>query len=305
MPGSPEKLDVCIVTWRSRDLLRACLRSVVGQSELGAIIVVDNASGDGTVEMVREQFPEAHLVANDRNAGFAAANNQAISVGDSPFVLLLNPDTEVQPGALGAMLEVFATGETPVPPVGAVAAQLVLPDGRVQRSCRSFPEPAAVLYDAVGLARLFPRSQTFGRYRMTYWGHDSRREVDQPMASALAVRRRVLDEVGLFDEDFPLYFNEVDLCYRVKQAGWKIVFEPEARVTHHFGASSTWQVRPAAIMDSHCSLMRFYRKHYRGRVCWCGYAAVIALAWLTMWPRAGIAWLAQALRRTARPSAQP
>jgi hypothetical protein len=285
-------LAVCIVSWRSRDLLHTCLSSVVGRPEAGEIVVVDNASADGTVEMVRQEFPSVTLIANDANLGFAAGNNQAIRATHEPFVLLLNPDTEVQAGALGALLEEFGEDER----VGAVAAQLVLPDGSIQPSCRSFPEPSALFSDALGLARLFPRSTTFGRYRMTYWDHDSRREVDQPMASALALRRSALGEVGLFDESFPLYFNDVDLCYRLRQAGWKIVFEPKTNVIHYYGLSSTWQVRPAGIVESHRSLIRFYRKHYRGRVCWCGYMAVIASSWLTMWPRAAIVWLWQKVR---------
>ncbi|HUU54065.1 MAG TPA: glycosyltransferase family 2 protein [Armatimonadota bacterium] len=280
------QLDVCIVSWRTRDLLRACLGSVVGQAEVARIIVVDNASGDGTAEMVSGEFPDVELIANSENVGFSAGNNQAIRAGQAPFVLLLNADTEVKDGASAALLDVFQEHDR----VGAVAAQLILPDGSVQRSCRSFPEPSAVLFDAFGLSRLFPRSERFGRYRMTYWDHDSRRDVDQPMASALAVRRAAFDEVGLFDESFPLYFNDVDLCYRLRQAAWRIVFEPKAKVLHHHG-QSTWQVRPRAVLESHRSLIRFYRKHYRGRVGWLGYWAAIALAGLTMYPRAAGAWL--------------
>ncbi|MCJ7752331.1 MAG: glycosyltransferase, partial [Armatimonadetes bacterium] len=118
----------------------------------------------------------------------------------------------------------------------------------------------------------------------------SRREVDQPMASALAVRRAAFNEVDLFDESFRLYFNDVDLCYRLREAGWRIVFEPRARVLHHHG-QSTRQVRPAAVLESHRSLIRFYRKHYRGRVGPAGYWAVVALAGLAMYPRAAGAWL--------------
>jgi N-acetylglucosaminyl-diphospho-decaprenol L-rhamnosyltransferase len=280
-------LDVCIVSWRSRDLLRRCLRAVVGQPEVAEIVVVDNASGDGTVEMVRGEFPTVRLIANESNEGFAAGSNQAIRATGSPFVLLLNPDTEVQAGALRAMLNVFAEEER----IGAVAAQLILPDGAVQRSCRGFPEPAAIAAEVIGLARLFRSREGLGAYRMRFWDHNSRRDVDQPMASALALRRAALDEVGSFDEGFPLYFNDVDLCCRLKQAGWRIVFEPKAKVTHHYGQSSTWQVRPSAILQSHRSLIRFYRKHYRGRICPCEYGLVVAAAWLTMWPRAGLAWL--------------
>ena len=280
--GDSERFGVCIVAWRSKDLLRRGLRALVSQPEVGEIVVVDNASGDGTVEMMQTEFPGVHLIANQHNAGFAAGNNQALRATTAPFVLLLNPDTEVQPGALRALLEVFAEEAR----IGAVAPQLVLPDGSVQASVRGFPEPGAVLAEALGLARLFPR---LGRYRRRDWRHDTRRDVDQPMASAFAIRRAALDEVGWFDESFPLYFNDVDLCYRLRQAGWRIVFEPAAKVAHVHGAS-TGQVRPRAILDSHRSLMRFYRKHYRGRVCPCEYGAVMALAWLTMWPRA--AWAA-------------
>lgn len=290
------RLDVCIVSWRTRELLRACLHSVVGlpaggvagQPGVARVIVVDNASGDGTVGMVGSEFPGVHLIANAENRSYAAANNQAIRAGDAPFVLLLNPDTELKPGALATLLRVFQEG----PRIGGVAPQLVFPDGRIQRSCRSFPEPAAVLFDAFGLSRLFPGSARLGRYRMTYWDHNSRREVDQPMASALALRRAALDEVGLFDESFPLYFNDTDLCYRLRQAGWRIVFDPRAQVLHHHG-QSTRQVRAKALVESHRSLIRFYRKHYRGKASFAGYWAVLAVTALTMYPRAALARLAR------------
>jgi GT2 family glycosyltransferase len=288
---TPGKADICIVSWRTRDLLRACLRSVLGCPAVARVIVVDNASGDGTVEMVNDEFPDVELIANPRNVGFAAANNQAIGTGRSPVVLLLNPDTEVRPGAIEALIDAFQEDDA----VGAVAPRLVLPDGSIQRSCRSFPRPAAVLFEALGLSRLFPHSKTLSHYRMTYWDHNSRREVDQPMASALALRREALDDVGPFDEEFPLYFNDVDLCYRVWQAGWRIVFEPRAEVLHHHGASTS-QARPSALVESHRGLIRFYRKHYRGKVSWLGYWAVTAGAWLTMYPRAAIAWVRQLLR---------
>jgi len=287
------QLDACIVSWRTRDFLRACLRSLVGRPELAQIIVVDNASQDGTAEMVRREFPAATLIVNEHNQGYAAASNQALQASRAPFLLLLNPDTQVQQGALAVLLEVFSED----PGAGAVAPQLLFPDRSLQHSCRSFPEPAPLLYHALGLSRLFPRSPIFARYRMTYWDHNTRREVDQPMASALALRRAALEQVGPLDEDFPLYFNDVDLCYRLRQAGWRIIFEPRAKVIHHYG-QSTRQVRPAAVIESHRGLIRFYQKHYRGRVSWPAYHLVTAGAYLTMWPRAALAWLAQRLGRS-------
>ncbi len=292
MPPSTAQFDVCIVTWRSRDLLRTCLASVTGQPGVSEIIVVDNASDDGTVDMVRAEFPAVRLIANAENRGFAAGNNQAIGAGTSPFILLLNPDTEVQPGALEALRQRLSED----PRAGAVAAQLLLPDGSVQLSCRSFPEPSALLWEITGLARLFPRSPIFGRYRMAYLDPTTGSEVDQPMFSALALRRAALDDVGIFDEAFPLYFNDVDLAYRLRQGGWSIILEPAAKVVHHYGQSSTWQVRFPTILESHRSLIRFYRKHYRGRIGWIGYTAVVLGAWLSMYPRAFVAWLLQRLR---------
>ncbi len=278
--------DVCIVAWRSRAVLGACLRAVLGEPGVGAVVVVDNASGDGTVELVQEKFPTVHLLANDCNVSFAAGNNQAFRVTSAPFVLLLNPDTEVEPGAVRRLLGVMQEDAR----IGAVAPQLILPDGSVQSSVRGFPDPASVTFEALGLARLFPRSAVANRYRLRDWDHATRRDVDQPMASALLLRRAALEEVGLFDEQFPLYFNDVDLCYRLREAGWRIVFEPAAKVRHHHG-QSTSQVRVGAILESHRSLIRFYRKHYRGRVNWFVYAGAVALAWVTMWPRAAWAWI--------------
>ena len=136
MAADSLKLDICIVTWRTRELLCRCLSSALGEPEAGAVVVVDNDSRDGTVEMVRREFPRATLIANGRNLGFARATNQSIQATRSPLLLLLNPDTEVRPGALATLLEVFGEDAR----IGAVAPQLVLPDGSVQRSCRGFPE---------------------------------------------------------------------------------------------------------------------------------------------------------------------
>jgi GT2 family glycosyltransferase len=283
--GDPTKLDICIVTWRTRELLRRCLQSVVGQPEVGELVVVDNASGDGTVEMMRREFPEVTLLANDRNLSFAAGNNQALRATCGPFALLLNPDTEVQPGALRVLLDVFAEDAH----IGAAAPQLVQPDGAPQLSCRSFPDPAGIACELLVQAGLRSEADPRNTYRMRGWPHDTRRDVDQPMASALALRRAALDEVGLFDEAFPLFFNDADLCFRLREAGWRVVFEPKARVLH-LGGASTRQVRPAAILQSHRTLLRFYRKHYRGRIGWGAYWAVLVGAWVTMWPRALLAW---------------
>ncbi len=261
-------LSICIVNWNTRDHLRRCLDALEQTTRdlSPAVIVVDNASEDGSAEMVRAQFPQVALLSNPDNRGYAAGCNQALQAVETEFKLLLNPDVTTQPGSVQYLVEFLHSH----PQVGAVAPRLRYPDGRVQLTCRSFPTPDTVLYDALGLSRLFPRSRRFGKYRMSYWGHDEERPVDQPMASALLLRDAALRQVGLLDESFPIFFNDVDLCYRLRQAGWEVWFTPRAEMTHYHGASTS-QVWPRMLNESHAGFVRFYQKHYYGRLPWAGY----------------------------------
>jgi len=206
---SAPELSICIVSWNTSELLDACLRSIAEAPDTVTreVIVVDNASTDDTVEMVQQGHPNVVLIANRENRGYAAGNNQAMAVARGRLILLLNPDIAVHAGALDVLVRLLNER----PQAGAVAPRLLLPDGLVQASCRSFPTPDVVLYEALGLSRLFPRNRRFGKYRMTWWDYDDERPVDQPMASALMVRREVLDEVGVMDESFPIFFNDVGL----------------------------------------------------------------------------------------------
>jgi GT2 family glycosyltransferase len=225
------------------------------------VVVVDNASRDGSAEMVRTQFPEVELVEPGRNTGYAAGNNLGLQAASDPYILLLNPDTELQPGVIDILSDFLDRH-----PRAAVAApQLFSPDGSIQRSCRSFPTPASIAAELTGLSRAARYFPALGAYRMTDWPHDSERPVDQPMGSCLLMRREAIDAVGLMDERFPLFFNEVDWLYRVKAAGWEIWFTPKARVLHHLGGS-TRQIRIRAAWLSHTGLHMFYWKHYRGRI---------------------------------------
>ena len=260
-PGGSPVLSVCIVNWNTRDHLRDCLLALAQYPPHRSyeIIVVDNASADGSVEMVRREFPYVRVIENSRNQQYAHASNQALHASAGEMLLLLNPDVRVLAGTIDTLLDFMDANLA----AGACAPKLLYPDGRLQRSVRSFPTPGALLADAIGLARLFPRNQEFGHYRLTYWDHDSLREVEQPMASALMIRRRALLLVGLFDEQFSLFFNDVDLCYRLREAAWRIYFTPQAQAIHHVGAS-TRQARRQALRLSQQGLLRFYRKHYRG-----------------------------------------
>ena len=264
------------MSWRTRELLRSCLQSLrvaLGdrmQSGAAELIVVDNASGDGTVEMVQAEFPEVRLIANEENRGYAAGNNQGLDAAHGRNVMLLNPDTEVPRAAverLEACLEEHAR-------VGAVAPMLVHPDGRPQLSLRGFPTPLALLGAVTGLARLAPAGSPLAAYLPRSLPAEPG-PVDQPMTSCLLFRGEALRVVGRFDETFPIFFNDVDLCWRMRQAGWEIWFVPQARVVHHGGAS-TRQVRLAMLWESHRGLHRYYRKHYRGRLFAPIYGLIVA-----------------------------
>ncbi|MFQ6133493.1 MAG: glycosyltransferase family 2 protein [Armatimonadota bacterium] len=285
-------LSVCLVNWNTRDHLARCLTALRGElTGLDAeVLVVDNASTDGSADLVRSQFPQVTLIANRENLYYSAANNQALTRAQGEFVLLLNPDVELRPRAVAAMLRVLREREA----AGAVACRLLLPDGSIQLSCRSFPTPAVLAWEALGLSRLFPRSRRFGAYRMSCWDYDDTRQVDQPMASCLMLRKRALDEVGHFDEGFPMFFNDVDLCYRLKAAGWEVYFTPEGEALHHH-AASTSQVWPEMVRQSNQGLLRFYRKHYRGRISRPAYAVGVLLIRLG----GAVRLLGAGLRRTS------
>src|ERR1017187_2765200 len=244
---------IVIVSYNVRDRLRDCLRNLSGQR----VIVVDNASGDDSAAMVRAEFPAAELIANTGNRGFAAACNQGITASTEDFILVLNPDTLVTPAALQTLLDIMQAESR----AGACGPRILNPDGSLQPSCRRFPTLPRLLLDEFGLGKLFPRSKFFGGYRMTWWAHDQRREVDQVMGAALLLRRAALKQVGTFDERFFMYFEEVDLCLRLHDAGWKVLFVPDAQVIHH-GGQSARQVLPEATLYRYRSLGAFYRKHY-------------------------------------------
>jgi N-acetylglucosaminyl-diphospho-decaprenol L-rhamnosyltransferase len=252
-------VSIVIVSWNTKALLEKCLASLqrYAPSESYEVIVVDNASSDGSAAMVRAQFPQVRLIAQDRNRGYAEGNNIGIRAAKGELILLLNPDTEFIDDSLQRAIEVLRS----MPDVGVLAARLLNPDGSTQSSLRSFPRPLPILFDLFGVARLFPRSRFFGRYRYRFFDYEAPAEVEQPMGTFLLVRREVFDQVGLFDERFPIFFNDVDWCLRTRNAGWKVYYHPDVRIVHHGGAG-TRQVRKNMVWESHRSLLRFYDKWY-------------------------------------------
>lgn len=288
-------LSVLIVNWNTRDYLRACLSSLEAAC-LGLeyeIIVVDNASKDGSAAMVSSLFPSVQLIASPDNLGFAAGNNLAFRHSRGEWIWLLNPDTEVLRDAPKKLIDFLQQNAAR----GAVASALIdARSGLPQKSCRTFPSPAALWAEASGLARKYPRSRRFGSYRMGWWRYHDERRVQQPMASSFLMRREAVEAINngkigeLFDEDFPIFFNDVDLCWRLWKHGWEIWYLPAAGVLHHGGAS-TIQVKPAMIAESHRSLKLFYEKHYRALLPPLLYQATIALI------EAGSVWRLWRLRR--------
>jgi len=279
-------LSVAIVNWNTRQMLLDALDSIYSAppSFPFEVIVVDNASADGSAAAVAEQFPQVVLIANTDNTGYAEGNNQAIKTAKSAYILLLNPDVLLPAGGLEKAVEFMeAHSDT-----GALGVRQVHPDGKLQRSVRGFPTPVTVLWELLALSRFFPNSRLFGAYRMTWFDYAHVAEVDQPMGTFLLMRRTVVEQVGMLDEAFPIFFNEVDWCLRCKRAGWKIYFTPDVQIVHYGGASTT-QVGAAMAWESRRGLLKFYAKHYDAIWFW----PLRALIALVSWPHA---WL-QAQRR--------
>jgi len=279
-------LSVSVVNWNNRDLLAACLDSLLAYAgELQPeIVVVDNGSSDGSAELVRRRFPQVALIANPANFGYAAAINQALHAVAADYRLLLNADAAALPGSLQALCAFLDSH----PRAGAVAPQLLYPDGRVQPSCRAFPTPLTVLLDMLNWSGRFRNLRALREYRLTDWAHDTERQVDQPMSAALLLRAAALEQAEVMDESCPLFFNDVGLCYRLKRAGWEIWFTPTAQMVHHLGAAVN-QVPPARRLQSWYSCwVHYYRRHFRGRVnpfVFWGWRALLAVAFAAQWLR--------------------
>jgi hypothetical protein len=259
-------LSIIIVNWNTRDLLAQCLESVrrdvqtfkrsnVRTCKRASVetFVVDNASTDGSAQMVRERFPWVRLIENEENVGFARANNQAIRQSRGRYVLLLNPDTEVQPGALETLVRFMDDH----PQAGAAGVRLLNPDGTLQRSTYLLPTLSREFWRLFHLDALWP----YSCYRINDWDLSLPRQVDIVQGACLAVRREALERIGLLDEEFFIYSEEVDLCYRLLRDGWSIYWVPQAKVVHYEG-QSTRQVAPQMFLYLYRGKVLFFRKHY-------------------------------------------
>ncbi len=284
-------MTIAIVNWNTRDLLLHALGSIYGQIGIAPprVVVVDNASHDGSVEAVRTNYPQCEVIANRENVGYARGNNQVLESCTDEYALLLNPDVVLPSDGLRKALEFMHEH----PRAGALGVRQVHPNGDLQRSVRGFPTPAGIVCEITGLSRLLPRSRWAGSYRMTWLDYKHVEEVDQPMGTFLLLRSSVLKEIGILDEQFPIFFNEVDWCLRCKRAGWKIYFTPEVEIIHHGGAGTS-QAGAAMAWESRRALLTFYRKHYSNPI----YLPLRLFVAAASWPHA---WLQALKRNRARP----
>lgn len=251
-------LSVTICSWNTQDDLRACLQSLEAvQNEASfETIVVENDSEDGSAEMVRDEFPWVVLMDQSVNLGFTRGQNLALRNRKGRHAFLLNSDAAVHPGAIRTMLDFIERR----PDVGIVGPKVLNPDGSLQMSCRKFPNPVAALFRSTFVGRLFPKNRFTRDYLMADWGHDAERDVDWVSGCAMLATERLIDSIGILDEDYVMFCEDVDWCWRAWKAGFKVTYVPTATVTHAIGRS-TDKAPNRMIGRFHLSMFRFYKKN--------------------------------------------
>ena len=299
-------LSVVVVNWNVRELLRRCLASLAGSDALyvdktqppaqtagsaerhwrAEVIVVDNASTEDSNAMLAKSFPWVQAIANRENVGFAKANNQGLAASCGRYVLFLNPDTEVAPQALNQMVTYLDTH----PEIGILGPQLRYGDGSLQSSRRRFPTLSTFFLESTVLQRFLPLNRVLDRYFVLDRPDDAISQVDWVVGACMLVRRAVLDQIGGFDEGFFMYSEELDLCHRAVDAGWQVVYYPQAVVTHYEGKSSE-QVVAARHIRFHTSRVRYVRK-YHGEAAAAAVRTFLLLTFAFQWVEEGVKWLA-------------
>lgn len=290
LPACKPDLDIIIVTWNTREFLVKCLRSLqaalepapdnsqrlAGSPYRARVLVVDNASSDHTAQMVRQDFSWVHLIENRENLGFAHANNQAIRESCGRFILLLNCDTVMHPGTLETLVTFLDTR----PSAGAAGARLLNPDGSVQPACHPMLTPWREFWRLSFLDNVI-RQSTYGART---WKASAPLQVEVIKGACLLLRREALDQVGLLDESYFMYTEEVDLCYRLARTGWQLWWVPQTAVTH-FGEASSRQAARAMYVQLYRSKVQFYRKFGGDSRANC-FKRLVRLAY---WPRLVVA----------------
>ncbi|CAH8248965.1 glycosyltransferase family 2 protein [Paenibacillus melissococcoides] len=292
-------LSIIIVNYNTKQLTLNCIESVYRsvtdfQYE---VILIDNASRDDSVQVFRQQCPQVELIANEQNLGFSKANNQGMQIAKGRYVLLLNSDTVIQPDTLDVMIRFMDEH----PEVGASGCKVVLPDGSLDKACRrGFPTPAATFFYVSRLSKLFPKNPRINAYHREDLNPDEAYPIDCLIGAFMMVRREAIDQVGMLDEQFFMYGEDVDWCYRIKQAGWVNYYYPKTQIIHYKRASS--RNKPYKITyEFHRAIYVLYNKHFKKKYpFW-----VTALMYAGIGAKLGLAMLMNVLSRAGaslRPS---
>lgn len=266
-------LSIIIVSWNVADYLGPCLESIQHQlSDLHTeVILVDNASSDGTVELVSQRFPWVSVIQAEKNIGFPKANNLAINRAAGKYVLLLNPDTVISDGTLKLCFDKVEED----PSIGALGCKIVYPDGSIQLECaRNFPSLTAMIWESLYLHTIFPRHQLFGRSLMGGWDHDSDRDVPCILGAFMLVRKQALDQVGGLDEQFFMYYEDIDLCANLWENGWRIRYTAGTQITHNSGKSRSRSVMDLDLLATEIQ-STFFREHRGWATAWAYRALLI------------------------------
>ena len=253
-------VTVSVVNWNTREELRGCVESVLAQdgSVSFELIVVDNASSDESAEMIAANFENrVTLIANNENRGFGAAHNQSIARSRGRYVFLVNPDARMIEGDVLAKMVAFMDAN---PNIGMIGPKVLNRDGTLQYSARRYPTMLASAMRHTMLGRLFPNNRYVRKYLMTDWNHDQISDVDWLSGSALMVRREAFEQIGVLDEGFFMYCEDVDWCKRAHIGGWRVVYYPETSVSHKIGAASD-QIAIPMIKQHHKSALRYFFKY--------------------------------------------
>ncbi|MFH0945704.1 MAG: glycosyltransferase family 2 protein [Planctomycetota bacterium] len=273
------RVSTVVLSWNTEELLRSCLLSLraMPDADRRELIVVDNGSDDDSAGMVEREFPEARLIRTGRNLGYAEGNNVGIRAARGRYVLLLNSDTEVEPDSISRLADFLDRN----PEYGAVGAQLLSPDGSIQQACMRFPTLAV----AIGFDTWFGKwsflETRIDHYFYADFDHTHSEDVDQPPGTALMVPRKVYDKVGLLDPDLFLFYNDVDLCRRIRKSGYRIRYLADARILHHGGASTSRYGSFAA--EWHKNRARYYLRSHGRFGFWLAKVMSAWRAWELWW----------------------
>ncbi len=267
-------ISIIIVSYDTKELLAECLDSISKYSKNIKVetFVVDNDSHDYTAEFIKKNYPRVKLIENEQNLGFSKANNLALNKCVGKYILILNPDTKLMPSTLASMKQFM---DKSAPDVGVATCRVELTSGQLDKDCRRlFPTPARATTHFLGLSKLFKGSKFFDGYYCGHLPEDEQHEIDACVGAFMFIKKDLLDKIGFFDEDYFFYGEDLDLCYRFKKAGYKIIYTPITKIIHYKGASSgikshsqhlskaSRQSKIKVLNESTRAMSLFYKKHY-------------------------------------------